>query len=271
MKSLKVLALAFLVMAFTLIGSLAYAQSTSSEKDKWEFNVIPYFWMAGIEGDITVKGTTSHVDVPFRDILKDLDFGGEVHVEAWKDRWGLFLDATYLKLSVDDNGISQTLGPVDVSVDMGQWLVEFGGVYRLGRWSLGKEKGRTLSLDALGGGRYWDLSVDVDATVPLAGLAVSVDRSKSWIDPFFGARVLVDLTEKLSLAVRGDIGGFGVGSSSEFTWNASGIFGYHFSPMISAWLGYRALGVDYESGSGTSKFKYDVIMHGPIVGLGIQF
>jgi hypothetical protein len=272
MKSLKVLTLALLVMAFTLIGSWAYAQNPSSGENKWEFTITPYLWMPQIEGDITVKEITTHVDVPFRDILQDLDFGGEVHIEAWKGgRWGIFLDATYLKLSMDNTGTSRILGPVDVNVDIGEWLVEFGGVYRLGRWSLGKEKGRTLSLDALGGGRYWDLSVDLDATVPLAGLERDVSRSKNWIDPFFGARVLVDLTEKLSLAVRGDIGGFGVGSSSQFTWNTSAIFGYHFSPMISAWLGYKALGVDYESGSLHRKFKFDVIMYGPIVGLGIQF
>ena len=269
MKSLKAMVLTFMVIALTLVGPWAHAQNPSSGESKWEFIVAPYFWMAGIEGDVGVKGISTHVNIPFRDILKDLDFGGEVHVEAWKDRWGIFLDATYLKLSVDDEGISQTLGPVSVDVDMGEWLVEFGGLYRLGRWSLGKDERRALSLEALGGGRYWDLSVDVDAVVPLAGLGLDVDKSKSWIDPFIGARLRADLTEKLSLAVRGDIGGFGVGS--QFTWNASAIFGYHFSPTISAWLGYRALGVDYESGSGSSKFKFDVIMYGPIVGLGIQF
>jgi hypothetical protein len=269
MNSLKALALAFLVMAFTLVGPWAYAQTASSGEDKWEFFVAPYFWMAGIEGDLTVKGTSSHVNVPFRDILQDLDFGGEVHVEAWKSRWGIFLDATYLKLSVDDTGTSQTLGPVDVDVDVGEWLVEFGGLYRLGRWSLGKNDGRALSLEALGGGRYWDVSVDVDATAPLAGLGRDVSRSKNWIDPFIGARLGVDLTRKLSLVLRGDIGGFGVGS--QFTWNASAIFGYHFSPMISAYLGYKALGVDYETGSYHRKFKFDVIMYGPIVGLGIKF
>jgi len=269
MKSLKAMVLAFCVMAFTLIGPWAYAEDTSSGESKWEFTIIPYFWMAGIEGDVGVKGITTHVSVPFSDILKNLDYGGEVHVEAWKDRWGIFLDATYLKLSVDDDGVSRLLGPVSVDVDMGEWLVEFGGLYRLGKWSLGKDERRSLSLEALGGGRYWDLNVKVDAVAPLLGLGTDVDKSKNWIDPFIGARLRADLTEKLSLAVRGDIGGFGVGS--QFTWNASAIFGYHFSPTISAWLGYRALGVDYETGSYHRKFTFDVIMYGPIVGLGIQF
>ena len=52
---------------------------------------------------------------------------------------------------------------------------------------------------------------------------------------------------------------------------ASAIFGYHFSPMVSAWLGYRILGIDYEDGHGPDKFKYDVTMQGPIVGIGFRF
>lgn len=31
------------------------------------------------------------------------------------------------------------------------------------------------------------------------------------------------------------------------------------------------MGVDYENGSGSSKFEYDVTMSGPIVGLGFSF
>jgi hypothetical protein len=109
----------------------------------------------------------------------------------------------------------------------------------------------------------------LDVDIPLLGLSRRVEKSKDWIDPIIGARFRADLSKKFSLAVRGDIGGFSVGS--DFTWNASAILGYHFSQTVSAWLGYRALGVDYESGSGFSKFKYDVIMQGPIVGLGFHF
>jgi hypothetical protein len=270
MNSLKALALTFLVIALALVGSRTYAQTASSGENKWEFSLTPYFWMAAIEGDVGAKGTTAHIDFSFSDVWDYLDYGGEIHMEAWKgDRWGLFLDATYLKLSADEIGTSQTLGPVNVDINLGEWLVEFGGLYQLGKWPLGKNEERALSLQALGGGRYWNLNMRLDASTLLPGVGRNADKTKDWVDPFIGARVLVDLTEKLSLAVRGDIGGFGVGS--QFSWNASAIFGYHFSPMISAWLGYKALGVDYETGSLHRKFEFDVTMFGPIMGLGIKF
>jgi hypothetical protein len=270
MKNLKVLTLAFWVMALTFVGSWAYAQNPSSGENRWEFSIAPYFWMAGLEGDVGAGGETAHIDFSFSDIWDHLDYGGEVHMEAWKGgRWGLFLDATYLKLSGDEDGKIDGTLPVSVDISMAEWLVEFGGLYRLGRWPLGKNEGRALTLEALGGGRYWNLNMKLFASTLFPGVGRNVDETKDWVDPFIGLRLGVDLTKKLSLALRGDIGGFGVGS--QFTWNASAIFGYHFSPMISAYLGYKALGVDYETGSLHRKFTFDVTMYGPIVGLGIQF
>ena len=36
-------------------------------------------------------------------------------------------------------------------------------------------------------------------------------------------------------------------------------------------LGYRALSVDYEKGSGANKFEFDVVEHGPVVGLTVRY
>jgi hypothetical protein len=41
--------------------------------------------------------------------------------------------------------------------------------------------------------------------------------------------------------------------------------------VVSLWLGYRVMGVNYESGSGFDKFKYDVTMYGPITGIVFRF
>ena len=39
----------------------------------------------------------------------------------------------------------------------------------------------------------------------------------------------------------------------------------------SGLLGYRALDVDYEQGSGRTKYEYDVLQHGQVTGLTIAF
>jgi hypothetical protein len=46
---------------------------------------------------------------------------------------------------------------------------------------------------------------------------------------------------------------------------------YDLSRRFSIKGGYRAMGVDYENGSGTSKLKYDVTYYGPVVGLIARF
>jgi hypothetical protein len=118
-----------------------------------------------------------------------------------------------------------------------------------------------MGLELLGGGRYWYTKVDIDFDP-----GDSRDKSKDWLDPIIGARFKIGLLEKLSLQLRGDIGGFGAGS--EFSWNAAGFLSYALSRRFSIFAGYRALGVDYESGSGTRKFEFDLTYHGPAIGNG---
>jgi opacity protein-like surface antigen len=125
-----------------------------------------------------------------------------------------------------------------------------------------------LSFDFLTGGRYvWlELGIDVSGG-PLGGR--DVERDVGWIDPFVGGRLLLTLSQKVSLVVRGDVGGFGVGS--DLTWNLVGNVQYHLSHTVSLDVGYRALSIDYEQGSGTDRFRFDVIMHGPVLGAVFRF
>jgi len=257
----------FFSLLLTPVGHCQSHSNAAPVLDKWEFFVAPYFWMAGLDGKTTVKGVESNVNFSFSDVWENLDIGAQVHLEARKDKWGMFLDATYLKLSNDSSGVSPAYGPVDIDVKMEEWIVEGGGFYRLLTRPIDAD--RKVYVDALGGLRYISLYGKLSAFVPLVGLDTSPSGTKDWLDPFIGLRFVADITKNLSIAVRGDIGGFGVGS--KFTYNASAIFGYSFSPMISGWLGYRILGIDYEDGHGTDKFKYDVTMQGPIMGIGFRF
>ncbi len=44
----------------------------------------------------------------------------------------------------------------------------------------------------------------------------------------------LDLNDKFSLSLRGDVGGFDVGS--QFTYNAVGLVGYNISRVAGLWL-----------------------------------
>lgn len=88
-----------------------------------------------------------------------------------------------------------------------------------------------------------------------------VSASKSWVDPFIGFRGRLNLTDKIYLAARGDIGGFGIGS--DLAYNLVGAIGYQWNRKLSTELGYRCLSIDYSDGG----FVYDTETSGAFMGL----
>ena len=150
---------------------------------------------------------------------------------------------------------SQVTPLATLAVDFQNVMTELVGLYRFSEG--------THTLEALAGIRYTSLEVDVD----VVGVPPKLEESQDWVDPIVGARYNYSITEKWTALLRGDIGGFGAGS--DFTWNLAGLI--HYQPLKHVGLvgGYRVLDVDYEDGSGINKFKYDVRMNGPILGLNI--
>jgi hypothetical protein len=88
---------------------------------------------------------------------------------------------------------------------------------------------------------------------------------QDWVDPIIGARYIWTICDQWKLNLRGDIGGFGVGS--DFTYNAIGLVEYKPWKHVSFLGGYRVLYQNYKDGSGIDEFKFDVTMHGPVLAL----
>lgn len=238
--------------------SATQIKPASTNGSAWEFRIIPYAWLISLDTKTTVRNHTADVNIPFSDILRNMDIAGQVHFEAQKGKWGFFIDPTYLKLSQ-----SGTLRDGrDVKLQIEQWLIEFGGIYQLGKWPLDGKGKRSITVDALGGGRFWYLSADMDTSSN-----INPSKTAQWIDPIIGARLSADITERLLFSIRGDVGGFGVGS--DFSWNALGVLGYRFTKSLTGLLGYRALYVDYKAG--TSSMRYNMTIHGPTMGLSFSF
>ena len=69
----------------------------------------------------------------------------------------------------------------------------------------------------------------------------------TWFDPLVGLRLRHRFSPQTDMVLRGDVGGFDVGS--KFSWQAMGYINWEFkrteSAVWSAMMGYRALYVDY--------------------------
>lgn len=248
-----------------------------SPSKKWRFAITPYLWMMGLNGKVGVRGQTADLNVSFSDVIKNLDIGAEVHIEAWRDRFGFFIDATYSKISLKEDVKLRFDREINIKNVTEFFLGEFAGFYRVGTWPIsgaGSYEGKTkssLTVDLIGGGRYWWMDNEIDIKGPLELLKPQFSGSKSWFDFIVGGRAKLDIN-KFFVVLRTDIGGFGLGFSSDISWNIAGNIGYelpwyHITPII----GYRALYDRYDSGSGDNRFLWDAWMYGPQLGVAFQF
>jgi hypothetical protein len=261
-----------------------------SASDTWTFSFTTYAWTPWISGDLTIKGRSFDVDVTAGQVLDALDWSGIPawfsYAEARNGRLVLFNDIAYAKLAGSKSfaktgplGIATLSG--NVEADYEQAIVEVGAAYEI--WS-GLNPGLgTAAFDVLAGGRYWhqDTTVSADLTLGLdvAGLTVRGNRvfdksgSIDWVDPFIGARLRQQLAPGQNLTLRGDLGGFDVGS--DFTWQVIATYDFQLCATdrytIDGYLGYRALSVDYSEGSGTNRYEFDAVQQGPVMGATVRF
>jgi hypothetical protein len=170
-------------------------------------------------------------------------------------------------MNLEETNTTGQGGETDVTSEL--LITEFGAGYRLGTWPLSPLVHPSLAVDALAGGRYVFLESGLQLTGGPLGGRVDVERDVDWIEPFVGGRLTLAFSERMTFGVRGDVGGFGIGS--DFTWNVVGTFQYHLSRTVALSVGYRALDIDYEQGSGVNQFQFDVLMHGPLLGAVFHF
>lgn len=245
--------------------------STDSSKkpplssEQWRFSITPYGWLIGMSGDLTTKGNTTHVSskpVDVFDYIDDLDFFGELHAEVSKGNWAFIINPTYLKLTTE-----ATVGPINATISPRIGLLDFGVFYSVNQflWNSTDANTNTPTIQAFVGGRY--VSLENILTLDAGG---SFKGEQDWVVPIIGGRIYGSMSPSWRYSLRGDIGGFGI-DNNNFTWSAVALAHYAIQRHVMFSLGYRVLDEDYSVGTGANKFAFDVIMHGPLVGLTITW
>lgn len=226
------------------------AQETDS---KWHFLIEPYLMFPGMKGETTVRQLpATEVDADAGDIFSNLKFGAMLYLEATNNNWTITTDFLYMDLEQDAT-TNAVISGGDVS--MKEVALEFAGLKRVTPW-----------LDAGIAARIVKLEAGLD--LETIGGNRSGSRSKTWVDPVIVFRSQGTIQEKWLLQLRGDLGGFGIGS--DFTWQIQANAGYRFSKLFQASIGYRILAIDYDKGDESDRFMYDVNTFGPMVRLGFN-
>jgi opacity protein-like surface antigen len=231
---------------------------------EWMHTVTPYLWGSGMSGKTTV-GTVAgpleaDVDIGFSDIMSNLKFGimGSYRGDR-ADGWVVMADYLYMSLEADKKS---SVGPVlvDTTVEVQQTAAEIDLGYRV-----------TDRVTVFGGLRYNDVDADLDVvrSGPGAGASRAASKGDSWVDPVVGVSARYPVNDTWSVGVRGDIGGFGVGS--DLTWQLMATVNWKVREGLEVVAGYRYLDADYEDGSGADVFKYDMVTGGPGIGVSFKF
>jgi hypothetical protein len=222
----------------------------------WQFQLFPYIWIAGISGHAGIGDIIVDVNSAITDSDVHLNFGFMATFEARKDKLLLVTDLQYANLGTDR---PRPAAPIftSASADFKTFVLDPKIGYRVAQNS---EKGRFL--DVLGGIRYYHVRSDLtlDSIIVASRFA---SASKDWVDVVGGLRGRANLSPKLFLVGKGDVGGGG----SKVTYQLFGGLGYQISQRIAVIGGYRDLKVDYDK----DLFLFDVSLNGPLIGLGIKF
>lgn len=234
-----------LALIALLTMTLAWNAPAARAQD-WQYDLYIYGLGAGLDGVAGVGPIDADVDLGVSDLLDNLELGVMGSFRAKKGDWAVMTDLIFTGLGAS--------GPrADVDVDM--VIFEAGVAYRF-----------APVFELLFGARSFDIDADVALRGP-RGLAAS--GGESWVDPFLGLRLEAPLSDNWLLVGRLDAGGVGVGADSSF--NFAVHFGYRFSDGATLTLGWRHLDVDYEDGEGLDRFRFDVQIAGPQVGVAFHF
>lgn len=231
--------------------------------------IAPYGWLSAMNGTVTINNTTLPIDLSLSDLIdimkNDLRGAAMIHAEAGRGRFGFILDGMLVSAAS-----SQTRGPLTANVQVDQTFLEFLNFYRLVDAS---DTEVPWTVDVLGGARYYDLDVNGQF---ILGNIITFNRGQTnnWVDLVVGVRSAVALTESLEAFGRFDVGGFGIGTSSDPAWNVQGGLKYQVAwcEGLSLVSGYKYLAIDEDHSPGSpDAFGFHVEMFGPFAAIAYEF
>jgi hypothetical protein len=233
-----------------LIVSASFWPGTVSaqESDGWKFRITPYLWMLALDGTTAVLGQDAEVDMSFGDVLDVLNLALSANMELSKGQFFVVLDPLYAQLEADFAGPDPIGGTIDidlviVDLNVGYSVNENFGIYA--------------------GARYYDQDISITPN-----MLSKVSLGDDWTDFILGFRVQTSMSDKWSFAGKLDAA---VGGDSDSALYVQATFLRHFGSNMHLDLGWRYYDVDYESGSGLTRFKWDVAHSGPVVGYSWEF
>jgi len=246
MTARTIAVVAGVVLAMLGVSTAAAAQSASG--DEWKVTVAPYLMGAAMSGTTAIAGQEATVNASASDVFSHLQFGAMGVLVARKGDWSVGGDFIWMAL-----GATSETPPANIDPNQGAFAF-YGG--------------RRLSAvaDVTFGIRWNVLQGRIAFKGPVQNV---VEQTKQWVDPIVGLNLRSHGAGRVHAGLYSEIGGFGAGST--ITWQIFPTVGIDVGKRASLEFGYRWLDLDYESGEGLTRFKYDVLTQGPVMGFAFRF
>jgi hypothetical protein len=226
-----------------------------SAQTTWKLSATGYLWASGIKGTLaTIPPLPAvAVDASFGDLVKNL---GGAFMGAFEARYGRFLvlnDVMATQLKPEG---ARARGPLAVNVNIDS--TSFIGLAALGYRVV---DGTHFTFDVLVGvrGFYMGNELRVSVAAGPVALGQTFSETKTWVDAVGGVRMRYQFDDHWTATLAA----FAGGGASKYQWDIYSGVGYSFNRSWAALAGYRVFKVDYSDGG----FIYDVLQHGPLVGL----
>lgn len=212
----------------TLDSTAALDAATPSD---WDFSIRPYFFLSGISGSVTAEPLTLPINSSFGDLVDNVKIGAFAAVTGEKGSWGFHFDFQYISLE------GEATGRLGTTLKLENLISEGDLTYR---------PPAVRSLRLLAGARLYQVDETLTITRrvddPIGGPQSPYEATTTVVDPIIGAAGNWALSPHWEVELRGDIGGFGIGS--EFTNQLALAVLWRISDTVSFPFGYRV--VDYQ-------------------------
>lgn len=237
----------------------------SNQKD-WSLILSPYALLASQATDVGGE----RLRQSFNDLSSITNAGFQLDAALRYKRVLLSIDGTYANLKTN-----QDIGPINTKLDLTQWIVDTKLGYLIHSeldFSKTDEVIRGWSISANIGVKYWrnDVRLNVDAS-QLIGIPYveNIQQLQEWTDFMVGARAHIILNKRVLLGIQADMGGFGIGNSSDLSWDFTYVNTFEVYKRLYVTAGLRSFSYKRTDVNDGNELKTKVSVIGPLIGISL--
>jgi hypothetical protein len=222
------------------------AQDDKAEK-RWNFTIAPYIYAPAMNADVIINNNPGNIP------SSKLNLGGMLYLEAHSPKWSIAADLMLMDISTD---ITMNNSGREGTFNVKPTIVGLYFMRRVAPWLEIGLGGRLLA---------YKMNLQVPAGIILS--EIDAESNSEIVDPLIVTRFTFLKTEKWQIALRGDVGAFGL--LGYFTWLVNPYAGFKITKVFEVNLGYRVLSLYHDDSENNDRL--DLLLYGPQAGLLIHF